>query len=175
MRVRTAALSVAVAALLTVGATVPACAESDSSRAGRTSAPDTSEAGSESEAGGVNAAGAGIFRTYGDKVHVSSSKPRTASAHGWWRKFSGPGSKAKVTVWLQVRTKSGKKWHTVAKGVKNIKSAKSRSRKPSTTARKGCNNHKTRQWRSLIDVDIIGVGDSPEKAYTKTVKLRCGV
>ncbi|MBZ4016258.1 hypothetical protein CCS38_11000 [Streptomyces purpurogeneiscleroticus] len=150
------------AVLLTTGAAVPAHADSDGAGATRTS-------------GDVHAQGAGVFRTYGDRVHVSSSAPRTASAHGWWRKFSDDGSKAKVTVWLQVRAKKGSRWHTVAKGVKTIKPAKPRSRKPSTTALKKCNNHRTRQWRSLIDVDVVGVNDSPEKAYTKTVKLRCGV
>ncbi|MEU8570265.1 hypothetical protein AB0C51_18270 [Streptomyces pathocidini] len=78
-----------------------------------------------------------------------------------------------MTVWLQV--KSGTKWHTVAKKPKNIKPAKRGSRKPSTTARKACANHKTRTWRSVIDVDVIGVADSAEKAVTKPVKLRCGV
>ncbi|NSC21822.1 hypothetical protein FM076_11675 [Streptomyces albus subsp. chlorinus] len=121
------------------------------------------------------AAGAGRFGTYGDRVHISRTAPRTASAHGWWKKFSGPGSKAKVTIWLQVRAKKGKKWHTVAKGVKKVKPANPGSSKPRATARRKCSSKKTRQWRSLIDVDIIGVADSPEKAYTKPVKRRCAV
>ncbi|MFJ2609642.1 hypothetical protein ACIO13_32375 [Streptomyces sp. NPDC087425] len=46
---------------------------------------------------------AGVYASNGDYVHVSSTKPATASAHGWWFKVKGPGSKAKVTIWLQTR------------------------------------------------------------------------
>jgi hypothetical protein len=31
------------------------------------------------------------------------------------------------------------------------------------------------KWRSVVDVDIIGVADTPEKAITPTQKLACGV
>lgn len=41
-------------------------------------------------------------------------------------------------------------------------------------ARKTCENRDKTQWRSVIDVDLIGIADSPEKAVTKTVTLSCG-
>jgi hypothetical protein len=116
--------------------------------------------------------GPGVFITNGDRVHISSTPPRTASAHAWWTHVSGPGTKAKVTIWLQM--KSGKKWHSVAKNAKNLKSGNGGSARR-VVARKKCANHNKRQWRTMIDVDLIGVADSPEKAYTKQVTVKCGV
>jgi hypothetical protein len=118
------------------------------------------------------AAGPGIFVTNGDRVHISSTPPRTASAHAWWTHVSGPGTKARTTIWLQIR--SGRTWHQVARGVKNIKSGNGGSARR-VVARKRCANRKKRQWRTKIDVDLIGVPDSPEKAYTRPVTVRCGV
>ncbi|MFJ2816755.1 hypothetical protein ACIQOU_22315 [Streptomyces sp. NPDC091279] len=121
---------------------------------------------------------AGVYASNGDYVHVSSTKPATASAHGWWFKVKGPGSKAKVTIWLQTRKKGTSKWHTVAKGAKTVKPSKKLNKAPSTwraNARKTCANRQVREWRSVIDVDIIGVADSPEKAVTKVRQVKCGV
>ncbi|MEU7020448.1 hypothetical protein ABZ990_07280 [Streptomyces sp. NPDC046203] len=116
--------------------------------------------------------GPGVFVTNGDRVHISSTPPRTASAHAWWTHVSGPGTKARVTIWLQM--KSGSKWHSVAKNAKNLKSGNGGSARR-VVARKTCANSKKRQWRTMIDVDLIGVPDSPEKAYTETVTVKCGV
>uniref|UniRef100_A0AAU2VK90 Secreted protein n=1 Tax=Streptomyces sp. NBC_00008 TaxID=2903610 RepID=A0AAU2VK90_9ACTN len=118
------------------------------------------------------AKGPGVFVTNGDRVHISSTPPRTASAHAWWTHVSGPGTKAKVTIWLQM--KSGKKWHSVARNAKNLKSGNGGSARR-VVARKKCANRNKRQWRTKIDVDLIGVADSPEKAYTKPVTVKCGV
>ncbi|MCX4730480.1 hypothetical protein [Streptomyces sp. NBC_01363] len=41
-------------------------------------------------------------------------------------------------------------------------------------ARKTCEGRKKTQWRSLIDVDVIGEADSPEKAVTATMTSNCG-
>ncbi|WP_326619537.1 hypothetical protein OG863_19615 [Streptomyces decoyicus] len=122
--------------------------------------------------------GPGVYASNGDHVHVSSTKPATASGHGWWFKVKGPGSKAKVTIWLQTRKKGAKKWHTVAKGSKIVKPSKKLNKAPSTwraNARKKCANRQVREWRSVIDTDIIGVADSPEKAVTKVRPVKCGV
>ncbi|MEW2432637.1 hypothetical protein AB0952_00330 [Streptomyces caniferus] len=40
---------------------------------------------------------------------------------------------------------------------------------------KKCANSSKHQWRTMIDVDLIGVADSPEKAYTTPVTVKCGV
>ncbi|NEA39886.1 hypothetical protein [Streptomyces sp. SID11385] len=130
---------------------------------------------SPSSASPHSAKGPGTFVTNGDRVHISSTPPRTASAHAWWTHVAGPGTKAKVTIWLQVKaTKKGSKWHSVAKNSKNLKSGNGGSARR-VVARKKCANRNTRQWRTLIDVDLIGVADTPEKVSTKTVTVRCGV
>lgn len=112
--------------------------------------------------------GPGSFYANGDKVHYSSSDNSVLSGHGWWVKLSGAGTKARVTVWLQQR-KGG--WKPVAKDVKTVKPGGGRGKR--ATAREKCGSRKTTAWRSVIDVDIIGVNDSPEKAYTKTVRKKC--
>ncbi|MFE3140694.1 hypothetical protein [Streptomyces scopuliridis] len=121
----------------------------------------------------AEAAEPGVIITDGDRVHVSSTPPPTASAHGWWKKVSGPGDKARVTIDLQVKNADGS-WRTVATGSKVVKPGGGSARR--ANARKQCVNvNRTIHWRSVIDVDIIGVVDSPEKAVTATQSLRCAV
>ncbi|MEU2450727.1 hypothetical protein ABZ605_11765 [Streptomyces sp. NPDC012765] len=116
---------------------------------------------------------AGVFYTNGDNVHISSTAPAAASGHGWWVKISGPGTKAKVTIELQALDYRDNKWKTVATGSKTVYSGTGSANR--AAARKVCTNRIMQvQWRSRIDVDIIGVNDSPEKAVTKTQKLWCG-
>jgi hypothetical protein len=116
----------------------------------------------------------GGFVTDGDHVHVSSTPPATASAHGWWLDPLGKHKnvKAKVTIWLQ--TKHGNTWKTVAEGSKKVKAGGKGASSRRANARKTCKNRDRTQWRSVIDVDLIGIADSPEKAVTKTVTLSCG-
>ncbi|MEU0692154.1 hypothetical protein [Streptomyces uncialis] len=120
---------------------------------------------------------AGVFFTNGDYVHESSTPPATASGHGWWFKQSGPGEKAKVTVQLQAYDAKAKKWKTVATGNKTVKPSKKLRSAPSThraNARKVCKGSTTVKWRSVIDVDIIDVNDTPDKAVTTAQSLTCG-
>jgi hypothetical protein len=76
-----------------------------------------------------------------------------------------------VTIWLQAKDGHGK-WHSVAEGAKVVKSGGGSSRR--ANVRKRCQGTGEVSWRSVIDVDIIGVSDSPEKAVTKTVSVHCG-
>ncbi|MFI5771298.1 hypothetical protein ACIA74_22690 [Streptomyces sp. NPDC051658] len=123
-----------------------------------------------------HAADAGLFYTNGDDVHVSSTPPATASGHGWWVRVKGgkPGEKAKVTIWLQAKDRHGK-WRSVASGSKKVKPTKGKaSSTHRANARKTCEGRRKTQWRSLIDVDVIGEADSPEKAVTVTMTFNCG-
>lgn len=162
MRMRTLITSAALATALFGGSAAPAMA----APAPATAAPAPLVAAP------AAANGPGVFITNGDRVHISSTPPRTASAHAWWTHVSGPGTKAKVTIWLQM--KSGRTWHSVAKNAKNLKSGNGGSARR-VVARKKCANSSKHQWRTMIDVDLIGVADSPEKAYTKPVTVKCGV
>jgi hypothetical protein len=163
-----------------MAATVPAAHAADGSAAGEPSSARLVAAPAESRTGTADGAAqaqrqpqAGVFISDGDRVHVSSTPPPTASGHGWWKKISGPGTKAKVTVTLQARPAGTSTWHDVATGSKTVKSGGGSGKR--ATARKTCTNliQKT-EWRSVIDVDIIGVADSPEKATTKAATLWCG-
>ncbi|GAA2250153.1 hypothetical protein GCM10010232_42510 [Streptomyces amakusaensis] len=120
---------------------------------------------------------AGLFYSNGDYVHISKTTPRAASGHGWWFKVNGPGEKAKVTVQLQAYDTTAKKWKTVATGHETVKPSKNMRSAPSShraSARKACKGMKKVQWRSVVDVDIISVNDSPEKATTPARTLECG-
>lgn len=125
-------------------------------------------------ASGATASDVGGFVTDGDHVHVSSTPPATASGHGWWMDPLGKHKnvKAKVTVWPQ--TRHGSTWKTVAEGAKKVKAGGKGASSRRANARKTCENRNTTQWRSVIDVDLIDIADSPEKAVTRTVALSCG-
>lgn len=112
----------------------------------------------------------GAFFTDGDTVHVSSTPPATASAHGWWFRLSGAGSTAKVTVRLQSLDYFGH-WDTVATRWKVVKSGGGRGNR--ATARRACVGPATSRWRSLVDVDVVGVDDSPETAFSPERSLPC--
>lgn len=112
-----------------------------------------------------------IFQTAGDAVHYSSTPPPTISAHGWWLDKDSGGAKAKVTVELQIH--SGGNWRTVATGSKTVKQGGGSSRR--ANARKTCVGTKATRWRSRVDVDIIGVADSPNRLETPAKTFNCGV
>ena len=118
----------------------------------------------------------GVFATGGDRVHISSEKQSNgrniASAHGWWLKGTTKASLADVTVQIQYKPKGSNSWRTVETKKQRIK-AKSGSNKSRVTAREACSSHSPRQWRSVVDVDLVGYIDSPEKLYTQTVTLKC--
>lgn len=117
----------------------------------------------------------GVFATGGDRVHISKEKYKghsVASAHGWWVKGSAKATKADVTVWIQYKPKGSNKWRTVETKKQRIK-AKAGKNKARVTAREVCSSHSPRQFRSVVDVDLVGYADSSEKLYTKAVTLKC--
>lgn len=117
-----------------------------------------------------------VFATGGDRVHISREKQSNgrniASVHGWWVKGTAKASRADVTVQIQYKPKGSSKWRTVETKKQRIK-AKSGKNKARVTAREACSSHSPRQWRSVIDVDLVGYVDSSEKLYTKAVTLKC--
>lgn len=115
----------------------------------------------------------GAFETVGDNVHLSSSQPWATSAHGWWRMISGPrGVKAKVTVYLQAQDVHGS-WITVSTRSKVVYSDGGSANR--AVAQKQCTNLIQRVlWRSLIDVDLIGINDPPDITTTSSLPYYCG-
>lgn len=83
-------------------------------------------------------------------------------------------------MWIQVHTNKG--WKTIARpggpGQKKnpnvVRSGGGRGKV--AVARKRCQKPSKRHtFRSKVDVDIIGVNDTPEKLVTKSRRYRCGV
>ncbi len=113
------------------------------------------------------------FATRGDRPHVSSTPPPEMSAHGWWVRFSGPATRAKVTIQLQQRTGGGYV-NVGRRGVQIVGPGGGAGNR--ATARARCHVYKggLYTYRSVIDVDIIGFNDTPEKTY-KTATTACSV
>ncbi|WJV48073.1 hypothetical protein [Streptomyces flavofungini] len=167
MRIRTGAASAALtAALLAASAAVPAQAAEnrDAQQYRSVTSEKSARAGS----------GIGAFRTYGDNVHFSHTVRGHINAHGWWKVLSGParGVKAKVTVDLQV--KRGGQWKTLTRASKNVYSGGG-SGKRTAAAYKCTYNVGQYDFRSVIDVDLIGYPDDNYKKITATQRLGCGL
>ena len=79
--------------------------------------------------------------------------------------------KADVTIQLQIRR--GDAWVDVgAAGVKRVRPGGGSANR--ANARFICLTREVNEWRSVIDTDIIGVVDTPEKLYTQVQRLECG-
>lgn len=123
--------------------------------------------------------GAGVLRTKGDDVHISKRPPFEVSSHGrWWLENFRLGqrpTRADVTVWLQV--KKGNSWVTVSRKTERVKEGakKDGGRGKRATARFTCKNLNSTVWRSVVDVDLVGFRDTPEKDYTPPIAHKCGV
>ncbi|MBO0595064.1 hypothetical protein I2485_08635 [Nesterenkonia sp. E16_7] len=115
----------------------------------------------------VSTAAVGAFLTRGDYVHVTRGQ---ASGHGWWVRGSSPALTAKVTVQLQYKPKQNSSWNN--RGTAGVRVIKPGTAKRAN-ARITCRSTASKQWRSWVDVDLIGYIDTPEKAYTGARTLRC--
>jgi hypothetical protein len=117
-----------------------------------------------------------VFLTGGDLAHLSSTPPPTMSAHGWWVLVKGKATRAMVTVQLQQKKGSG--WVNVGTpGRKIVPSSRVSGRKFRATGRARCHRYKRRTYtyRSVVDVDIIGYADTPDRLVTSAVTARCSV
>ena len=111
---------------------------------------------------------AGVFYTAGDNVHITNGN---ASGHGWWVNESSTATQADVTVQLQINR--GGTWHSVGPlGSKRVYAGGGSDNRDDT--RVPCVNSVPHEWRSEIDVDLVGSWDSPEKGYSRVVSLQCG-
>lgn len=111
------------------------------------------------------------FNQVGDNVHRSGSD---ASGHGWWVNVDCPsGTKATVTVTLQQYYSDGS-WRNMATGSKpGVYSGGGSANR--AVARSTCTSSSTTSWRSVIDVDLAGIIDSPNKTVTGAVNITCRV
>lgn len=116
------------------------------------------------------------FNQAGDYVHVSTwndvpGTQITASGHGWWENVNCEATKANVTVQLQAYV--GGKW--VNKGLPGYKAAVYSGGGSSNraAAQCGCSSTAKTKWRSVVDVDLVGQDDSPDKLTTPEVTIAC--
>ena len=125
------------------------------------------------ESGDITA-GSCTYRQAIDNPHISSTAPRAASVHGWWRRISGTcPSKANVDTYLQGYwcDQWGCRWITVASGSADVYAGGGSGNR--VTARKTCSSTRTVGWRGFVDVDLIGVSDPPGYTYSPPVNLAC--
>jgi len=112
-----------------------------------------------------------VFYTNGDYVHVSSTAPAAASGHGWWTNGNCNASLAVVTVQLQQYYSDGK-WRNVGSaGKSTVRSGGGAGNR--ATGRVTCSNRSVTGWRSVIDVDLVGLADDPGKLTTATRNITC--
>lgn len=103
----------------------------------------------------------------GDYVHLSAGD---ASGHGWWVNKDCEATQAVVTIQLQQYI-NGSWVNAGLPGQKTVYSGDGAANR--AVARAHCNSTTTTSWRSEIDVDLIGIPDTPDKYYTPTRSLNC--
>lgn len=110
-----------------------------------------------------------FFYTRGDYVHPSGGD---ASGHGWWDNIDCPTSLAVVTVQLEEYYSDGvwRKKGTVGKAT--VRSGGGSGNR--ATGRGACNGGTAKTgWRSVVDVDLVGISDSPDKLTTPAQNIAC--
>ncbi|MEV0618469.1 hypothetical protein AB0I81_34435 [Nonomuraea sp. NPDC050404] len=138
-------------------------------------APDPdSESGSEEEstpsAENTGSTGVCVFSTMGDYVHISGSAFE-ASGHGWWVKGNCKATHAVVTVQLQQQDSGGSWRNAGTVGKATVPPGGGGGKR--ATGRAVCNSAAKTSWRSIVDVDLVGVMDDPGKLTTATRDLNC--
>jgi hypothetical protein len=133
-------------------------------------APTDSQAALDNTGSVVTPADVCFFETNGDYVHISSSAFE-ASGHGWWTNINCNTSTAVVTVQLQEYYSDGK-WRNVGTvGRSTVRSGGGSGAR--ATGRAGCLNRNLAGWRSVVDVDLVGLPDDPRKLTTPARNLNC--
>ncbi|MET7338252.1 hypothetical protein [Nonomuraea sp. NPDC005650] len=112
-----------------------------------------------------------LFKTMGDYVHVSSSAFE-ASGHGWWVEVTKcpPGTQALVTVQLE-QFINGTWTPAGSPGKDKVRSGGGAGNR--ATGRATCTSAATTRWRSVVDVDIIGMMDPPDTYTTPERDVSC--
>jgi hypothetical protein len=110
------------------------------------------------------------FTTKGDYVHISSSAFE-ASGHGWWVNGDCPATLAVVTVQLQEYYSDGHWRNKGTVGRETVRSGGGAGNR--ATGRAACNNRGVAGWRSVVDVDLVGVADDPRKLITPARNIGC--
>jgi hypothetical protein len=115
------------------------------------------------------------FDQLGDYVHRSTWDKKVgaalvASGHGWWRNVNCKATTATVTVQLQAYMNGA--WQNKGKGtaVGIFPGGGSGKRAAAQTV---CAGTTMTRWRSIVDVDLIGFADAPNKLTTPEQTIAC--
>jgi hypothetical protein len=123
-----------------------------------------------SNADGLAIIGVCSFTTNGDFVHVSSTAFE-ASGHGWWVNGNCDTTTAVVTVQLQQFYSDGV-WRNIGTvGRSTVRSGGGSGNR--ATGRAACTGSALTGWRSVIDVDLVGLADDPRKLTTAARNINC--
>ncbi|HEX3733496.1 MAG TPA: hypothetical protein VHU91_11330 [Mycobacteriales bacterium] len=156
-------------AFLAAGVAAAAAAFSLAVAAPASAASEPEPVGGGESSPSVSLRDVGLFKPDGDDPHLSGGD---VSAHGWWKENHGPATHADVTVRLQI--KRGNSWAYVGKtGKARVTVGGGRGKR--ATGRAKCKNTNNHQWRSIVDVDIVGYADPPDKKIVGPKTLECGV
>jgi len=118
------------------------------------------------------------FTTEVDNVHASRTQG-DVSVHGGWRhtsRFNGICPEyADVTVQLQAgwHDRWGRRFITIDQNTARIRQGFTSSGRRRVNARFTCPSEVPTAWRAVVDVDLVGVIDSPGKKYTIPGNLPC--
>jgi hypothetical protein len=104
------------------------------------------------------------FQTRGDLVDMSRG---SVSGDGWWDNQSCDTDRAVVTVRLQYL--SGGRWTNVGYRGKDTVRAGQR-----VGVGAGCVSSQENAFRTVVDVDLVGIIDSRTKLYTPVRYFSCG-
>lgn len=110
------------------------------------------------------------FAQLGDPVHVSATAFE-ASGHGWWVNNGCDTLLADVTVNLQQYYSDGSWRNRGTTGSARVYSGGGAGER--ATGRAACDNGFVTGWRSVIDVDLVGIVDSPEVSITAVQNIQC--
>ena len=113
------------------------------------------------------------YTTRGDNPRVTR-RGNEVSVHGWWTINSGScPTHADVEVWLQgwyCMEGFGCWWRTINEDEKRIRAGGGAGKR--TNVRAFCVSNHVTGFRNVVDVDLVGVSDPPDKLYI-TANVPC--
>ena len=113
------------------------------------------------------------FTPRGDNVHISSTPPAAASAHGWWVNGDCNATTAVVVVQLQEWNTSGYWENKGTEGTGTVYSGGGSANR--VTGRATCQTTDLTSWRSIVGVQIPGIGGAYDQVITPGINLNCRV
>lgn len=118
-----------------------------------------------------------VFGMTSDRVHISTSKPdapRAASAHGWWVPISGCPADARATITVQLQTTDPQGvWHDRGAPVVNPGAKPGSGKGRWTAVHSYCEHNGPKTWRLVVDADMVGASDTPNKHYSTPNEILC--